>query len=378
MLNCINKIERTNKNLKKILVHHKRNETSVAIVKNSMLTNYYVDRDDNQHLIGNIYKGKVQNFLPGIQAVFIDIGRDKNAFLQLSKNQKYEIGQDIVIQIKKEAIGTKGPRATTALSIPSHNIVLLPRSKYLGISQKIDNRKRGRLFEIAKKIRLKNAGLIIRTAAQDCDEETLTTEIQNVYKFWKSIERSMIKKKSPSLLYSDNDLMSQIVRDEFTNDVDEFLIDSTKITRQVNKLVNGISPELIERVKRYEDDVPIFEKFHIDKEIAKVNEREVELPSGGFIVIDRTEALTAIDVLNLSVTVFKVNIEAAEAIMRQLRLRDIGGIIIVDFIDMPNVNRKEELMNFLRNEALKDRIKTKIVDMTPLGLVEITRKRSKE
>ena len=372
--------------MKKILVHHKRNETSVAIVKNSILTNYYVDRDDNQHLIGNIYKGKVQNFLPGIQAVFIDIGRDKNAFLQLSKNQKYEIGQDIVIQIKKEAIGTKGPRATTALSIPSHNIVLLPRSKYLGISQKIDNRKRGRLFEIAKKVRLKNTGLIIRTAAQDCDEETLTTEIQNVYKFWKSIERSMIKKKSPSLLYSDNDLMSQIVRDEFTNDVDEFLIDSTKITRQVNKLVNGISPELIERVKRYENDVPIFEKFHIDKEIAKLNEREVELPSGGFIVIDRTEALTAIDVntgkfvgdLNLSDTVFKVNIEAAEAIMRQLRLRDIGGIIIVDFIDMPNVNRKEELMNFLRNEALKDRIKTKIVDMTPLGLVEITRKRSKD
>ena len=373
--------------MKRILIHHKRSETSAAIVENGKLVNFYVDKNDNPHLLGNIYKGKIQNFLPGIQAVFVDIGRDKNAFLQLSKNQKYEIGQDIVIQIKKEAIGTKGPRATTALSIPSHNVVLLPRVKYLGISQKVDTQQRKRLYEIAKKVHLKNAGLIIRTAAQDCDEDMLVSEIEAVYKFWKTIERGMVKKKAPSLLYSDNDFLSQIIRDELTGDVEDIFIDSQKLIHQFTRLLNHISPNLTERVNvlRYIDEVPIFEKFHISEEINKLGEREVELPNGGFIVIDRTEALTAIDVnsghfvgdLNLSDTVYKVNIEAAEVIMRQLRLRDIGGIIIVDFIDMPRNEDKEKLLAFLREEASKDRVKTKIIDMTPLGLVEITRKRSK-
>ncbi len=371
--------------MKRILVHHKRNETAVAVVKDNKLINYYVDFDNNPHLLGNIYKGKIQNFLPGMQAVFVDIGQEKNAFLQLSKNQKYEIGQDIVIQIKKEAIGTKGPRATTALSIPSKNVVLLPNVKYIGISHKIENSHRKRLLEIARKANLKNAGLIIRTAAAECDENTLVSEIHNVYKFWKSIERSLPKKKSPTLLYSDNTLMSKIIRDEFTNDVDDFLIDSFKLSRQVYKLVNHISPNLSDRIWRYTDETPIFEKFHIDAEIAKLSQREVELPSGGFIVIDKTEALTAIDVntghfvgdLNLSDTVYKVNIEAAEMILTHLKLRDIGGIIIVDFIDMPKEAHKEGLLKFLRNEAKKDRVKTKIIDMTPLGLVEITRQRAK-
>ena len=249
--------------MKKILVHHKRNETSVAIIKNDVLTNYYVESNENPRLLGNIYKGKVQNFLPGIQAVFVDIGRDKNAFLQLSKNQKLEIGQDVIIQIKKEAIGTKGPRATTALSIPSHNVVLLPRTKYIGVSQKIDIRKRSRLYEIAKKAHLKNVGLIIRTDAQDCDEETLLSEINYIYRFWKSIEQSMIKKKSPSLLYSDNDLMSRIVRDELTGDVEDVVIDSQKLCNQIMRLVKHISPNLLEKIDiwRYIDETPIFEKF---------------------------------------------------------------------------------------------------------------------
>ena len=370
--------------MKKILLHYKRHEKSIAIIDNGKLVNYYVERDDNPHLLGNIYKGKIQNFLPGMQAVFVDIGRDKNAFLQISKKQKYEIGQDIVIQIKKEAIGTKGPRATTAISIPSHNIVFLPRVNYIGISQKISNHKRKQLFEITKKIRPKNSGLIIRTAAEECDVETLTEEVQNMYKFWKSIERSMVKRKAPSLLYSDNDLLSNVVRDEFKADVDEFLIDSLKITKQVTKLVKGLSPHLINRVKRYEDNTPIFEKYKINSEIEKLNHREVELPSGGFIVIDKTEALTAIDVntgkfvgdLNLADTIYKVNIEAAEVILRQLRLRNIGGIIVVDFIDMFTEEHKECLLKFMRKEAKQDKVKTKIIDMTPIGLVEITRKRS--
>ena len=370
--------------MKKILVQTKRHEKSVAIIQNGNLVNYYVERDDNPHLLGNIYKGKIQNFLPGMQAVFVDIGRDKNAFLQLGKKQKYEIGQDIVIQIKKEAIGTKGPRATTALSIPSHNVVLLPRVNYIGVSQKIANKKKKELFEIAKKVHPKNTGIIIRTAAEECSTEKLKEDIDTLYKFWKTIERSMVKRKSPSLLYSDNDLISKVVRDELTTDVDEFVIDSLKITNQVKKLVRGISPQLLERVKRYESKTPLFEKYKIEDEIKKLNDREVELPSGGFITIDKTEALTAIDVntgkfvgdINLAETVYQVNIEAARVILNQLRLRNIGGIIIVDFIDMFKDEHKEGLLQFMRKEARKDKIKTKVIDMTPIGLVEITRQRS--
>ena len=373
--------------MKKILIHHKRHETSAAILENGKLVNFYVDKADNPHLLGNIYKGKIQNFLPGIQAVFVDIGRDKNAFLQLNRKQKYEIGQDIIIQIKKEAIGTKGPRATTSLSIPSHNLVLLPRVKYLGISQKIDSHQRKRLFDIAQKIQFKDAGFIIRTAAQECSEEDLIEEIQGTYRFWKSIERGLVKRRAPALLYSDNDFISNLLRDELTKNVEEIIIDSQKLTHQAIRMIKNMSPNVNEKVNvwRYNDDVPIFEKFHIAEEITKLNDRAVELPSGGFIVIDQTEALTAIDVntghfvgdLNLSDTVYKVNIEAAEMIMRQLRLRDLGGIIIVDFIDMPRDDYKEGLLKFLRNEAKKDKVLTKVIDMTPLGLVEITRKRSK-
>ena len=200
--------------MKKILVHHKRNETAVAILEDNKLVNYYVDRDDEAKLIGNIYKGKIQNFLPGIQAAFVDIGRDKNAFLQLSKKETFEIGQDILIQIKKEAIGTKGPRATTAISIPGHNIVYIPGVKYIGISHKVSGQNRKKLFDIAQKAKLKDAGLIIRTAAEECDESEIIEEIYKMQTFWKSLTKNLNKKKSPKLLYSDNDLMSKIIRDD--------------------------------------------------------------------------------------------------------------------------------------------------------------------
>ena len=369
--------------MKKILVHHYRHETTVAIIKDGELTNYYCERDDNPQLVGNIYKGKIQNFLPGMQAAFVDIGRDKNAFLQLNKKQQFQIGQDVVIQIKKEAIGTKGPRATREISIPSHNLVLMPYSHFIGVSQKIDNNSRKRLYKIAQNICPDNTGLLLRTASEECDEESLANETQNLFKYWKSLEKTIPKKKSPSLLYSDNDLMTRIVRDECTSDVELFLIDSLKITNRVRRIVKDIAPNLITIVKRYTSDVPIFDKFHITDEIKKINQREVELPSGGFIVIDKTEALTAIDVntgkfvgsKNLADTAYQTNLEAAAMIMRQLRLRNIGGIIIVDFIDMHDDEKNKTLMTHLRQEAKMDRLKTKIIDMTPLGLVEITRKR---
>ena len=371
--------------MKKILIHHKRRETSVAIINDDELYNYYTERDDNANLVGNIYKGKVQNVLPGIQAAFIDIGTEKNAFLQLNKKSKISIGQDIVIQIKKDSIGTKGPRATTSLSIPTHNLVLLPNTKYIGISHKIGNSQRKRLHEIAKKFCPKNFGLIIRTAAEECNEKTLKNDINNLLKFWRSIEKSVNKKKSPSLLYSDNDLMSRIVRDEFTNKVEVCLIDSLKITRRITKLIKDVEPKLASRIKRYENDVPIFERYKVDSAIAKLHEREIELPSGGFIVIDETEALIAIDVNtgkfvgteNLSDTAFKTNVEAAKMIINQLRLRDIGGIVIIDFIDMNTDKQNKDLLKYLRDLAKKEKIKTKVIDMTPLGLVEMTRKRSR-
>ena len=374
--------------MKKILVHHKRNETSVAVITNGEVTYYCIERNDNQHLVGNIYKGKIQNFLPGMQAAFVDIGRDKNAFLQLNKKRTFEIGQDIVIQIKKDAIGTKGPRATLELSIPAHNFIFMPKTKYIGVSRKIENEKRKKLAEMAKNFCPKNAGLIVRTAAAECDRKTFKSDINNLNKFWKSIEKNLAKKKAPKLLYSDNSLISRIIRDELKNDVTVFMIDSLKLTNQAIKIAKGIVPNLADRIKRYVeiDNVNIFEKFNVAEEIKKLSERELKLPSGGFIVIDKTEALTAIDVntgkfvgdANLSDTVYKTNIEAATMIMKQLRLRDIGGIIIVDFIDMHIDEQKESLLAYLREKAKTDYSKTKVIDMTPLGLVEITRKRSRD
>lgn len=361
--------------MKKIIISHKNGETCAAVLIDNELEAIYTSREDNPRLVGNVYKGRVQNFLPGMRAAFIDIGRDKNVFLQTNSPQKFSIGQSVLIQIEKDAVGVKGARATLNISLAGRVLIFLPLLGYVGVSGKIQGEERERLHRLAKKIRPKDKGLIVRTAAEGSDEKTLLDDLNALQKIWERILERNGKRKPPALLYSDNDLIEKIIRAEFDSSV-EIYVDNLKIYRRL--------VEMIGAVNFYEGSAQIFESFGIAQEISDLNKRELPLPSGGQIVIDKTEALTAIDVntgkfigrTNFDETILKTNLEAAELILKQIKLRDIGGIIIVDFIDLEKEAHKKILMNFLREKAQHDRNKTKIIDMTPLGLVEITRQNS--
>ena len=358
--------------MKKIIISQKLGSICAVVMEDSEVNAIYSARNDEPQLVGNIYKGRVTNFLPGMQAAFIDIGRDKNVFLQFSPKQKFSVGQSVLIQIDKDECGTKGARATLNISLAGRLMIFLPTLNYIGVSNKIRGDERERLHKLAKKIRPKNSGLIIRTAAQACDEESLLDDLAKLQELWKKILERNAKRKSPALLYSDNDLIDRLIRNEVTADT-EIIVDNLKIYRRL--------VELVEKVNLYEGSAQIFETFGAAKVIASINQRELSLPSGGRIVFDKTEALTAIDVNtgkfigrdDFDETILKTNLEAAELILKQLKLRDIGGIIIVDFIDMESNAHKKILMDFLRERAALDRNKTKIIDMTPIGLVEITR-----
>ena len=360
--------------MKQILISGKLNETCAAIVIDGKLEAIYSSRTDNPQLIGNIYKGRVQNFLPGMRAAFVEIGRDKNAFLQFGASKNFSVGQSVLIQIDKDEVGAKGSRATLNISLAGRLIIFLPTLGYIGVSSKIRGEERERLHALAKKIRPKNSGIIVRTAAEGCDEETLLDDLANLQNLWTKILERNDKRKPPALLYSDNDLIEKIIREEFSANV-QIVVDNLKIRRRLMEFAP------VEKIFFYEGAAQIFDAYGIAAEISMTHERELSLPSGGRIVFDKTEALTAIDVNtakfigrnDFAETILKTNLEAAELILKQLRLRDLGGIIIVDFIDMLIDAHKKILMDFLREKALLDRNRTKIIDMTPLGLVEITR-----
>ena len=357
--------------MKKIIISHKDGTTCAAILEGGELETFYSAQDDSPQLVGNIYKGRVQNFLPGMRAAFVDIGRDRNVFVQTK--EKFSVGQSVLIQIEKEEVGTKGARATLNVSLAGRVLIFLPTLNYIGVSNKIRGDERQRLHALAKKIRPKDTGLIVRTAAEGCDENILLADLAELQKLWEKILERYKKHKPLSLLYSNNDLLEKILRDEFTPD-SEIIVDNLKIYRRLSEFP----------ITFYDGSAQIFEAFGIAQEISNLDKRELTLPSGGQIVIDKTEALTAIDVntgkftgrTNFDETILKTNLEAAELILKQLRLRNIGGIIIVDFIDMDSDAHKNALLNFLREQARRDRNKTKIIDMTPLGLVEITRHHS--
>lgn len=385
--------------MKSIIVNIDPEETRMAIVAGAELLELEVERPENMHLVGNIYKGRVQNVLPGMQAAFVDIGYDKNAFLYIGdglpkdilqgvpKQAKIHIGQNLPVQIVKDAISTKGPRATTHLTIPGRNFVLMPTAAYIGVSRRIESEaERTRLKQIAENLCPPGMGLIIRTVAAGQPEEKLRQDVEYLVRLWQSLMARNKVSVSPTLLYRDADLVIRIVRDYFTAEVDAMIVDDKAVYQRVCDLVHYISPDLVERVKLYEGPRPIFQEYGIDAEIENLGKREVQLKSGGFIVIDKTEALTVIDVntgkfvgqANLADTVFRANLEAAEEIAKQIRLRDIGGIIIVDFIDMETDEQKQRLLHLLEEKTRADKTKTNVVDMTALGLVEITRKKSRQ
>lgn len=385
--------------MKTILVNAIPEETRIAVLCDGELQSMEIERGTHSHLVGNLYKGHVQNVLPGMQAAFVDIGGEKNAFLYLgdglprdavnsmTAREGIYVGQQLPVQIVKDAIGTKGPRATMHLSLPGRNIVLMPTSAYIGISRRIESEEeRLRLRAIAERLCPEGMGLIIRTVAEGQGEESLRLELEYLLRLWGSIQARAGSAHAPALLYRDADLVIRMVRDLFSSDVECMLIDDLEVYQRVVELVRCISPELVDRVRRYKERKPIFRKYRLEEEISKMGAREIQLASGGSIVIDKTEALTVIDVntgryvgkSNLAETVYRMNMEAAAEIIRQMRLRDLGGIIIIDFIDMESSQQKEELLNYMREQTKQDRTKTNIVDITSLGLVEVTRRKSRQ
>ncbi|MGV8119320.1 MAG: ribonuclease E/G [Candidatus Xenobiia bacterium LiM19] len=385
---------------KEILISIDELENRVAVLEDGALMEIYIAREERQ--IGSIYKGKVSNILPGMQAAFIDIGLERNAFLcmddasailgeeeaidikQLSIKDILKINQETLVQIIKESMGTKGARVTTHITLPGRYLVLLPKAQYIGISRRIeDEKERERLRSIAESIKPDDFGLIVRTAAEFKESEDLKRDFEFQSKLWEKIQNNAKRKKAPALIHQELTLVYKIIRDLFTPEVDRLIIDSKSEYDKVQELLEIISPQLKSRVHLFNDKRSLFEAYGIETEIEKALRKKVWLESGGYLIIDKTEALTVIDVNtgkfigknSLAETILKTNLEAVPEIIRQTRLRDLGGIIIIDFIDMELQEDRQKVLNELTEHMKRDRTKTHLVGLTELGLVQITRKR---
>lgn len=374
-------------------------ETRVAVIDDGFLINFDVERSILAPLVGNIYKGRIQNVLPGMSAAFVDIGLGKNTFLyigngklpepvrHMSSNDRFHIGQDIILQIEKDASGSKGPKGTMRITLPGHSLVLMPTSDYIGISHRIkDEAVRSRLKSIAEKHLPQNMGLIIRTSAALQSDEVFVDELSKLVQLWKTICTQYKVMSAPALVYRDADIVVRVIRDVIDEDIDEIITNDSECYLRLKGLLDSIASEKKHLLSLYGKRRQIFDEYRLEEEINRIYSRNISLKSGAEIIIDRTEAMTVIDVnssknvgngLSLEDTLLRVNLEAAEEIVRQLRLRDIGGIIVVDFIDMESKASNDMLLDRLRQLADKDRVKTTIVGMTNLGLVEITRKKSR-
>ena len=390
----------------KILINSNDLERRIAILENNNLVEYYIEKSGENSLIGNIYKGKVLKILPGMEAAFVDIGLGKAGFLykgdispfELFENQEIHSqlniedvlkqGQDILVQIVKEPIGTKGVRLTTNITLPGKYLVLLPTLKHTGISKKILNQdERDRLKELIENFsKDNNVGFIARTASEGVDEKKLNEDKEFLLKIWKKIKNKYNSSKSPKLIYKEIGLMFRIVRDFYSLNVEEIILNDEKDFQKLKYFINNYLPKFKNKIKFYNGVEPLFEKFNIEHEIGKLYKRKIWLRSGGYITIDKTEALTAIDVNTgrfvgeneLEDTVFQTNVEAAKEIAYQIRLRNIGGLIVIDFIDMNKKEDREKLYDILEQEFSKDRSKVKIQKVSELGIVEMTRKRTQE
>ncbi len=376
-------------------------ETRLAFLEDEELVELYIERKNQKRLVGNIYKGRVTNVLPGMQAAFVDIGLEKNSFLyvkdaipqdllneasELSIKEVLKPGQEIIVQVIKEPIGSKGARVTTHITLPGRYLVLMPDTDYVGISRRIgDEKERERLKKEIEEIKPGKMGVIVRTVAGGKTKEDFRDDIKFLLKLWQKIEKDKKLGFAPRLIYKDFDLINRTIRDIFNQQIHQFVINDREEYNNARELVEFISPHLKERLL-FVEDIDVFEHYQIDTQIIKGISRKIWLKSGGYIIIDTTEALTVIDVntgkyvgsIDLEDTVYKTNVEAAVEIAKQLRLRDIGGIIIVDFIDMTNEAYGAEVLRVLENSLGKDRTKTKILGMTQLGLVEITRKKVRQ
>ena len=385
-------------------------ENRVALLEDGELAEISIERPGAARMVGGIYRGKVSSVLPGMQAAFIDIGYEKNAFLYvgdiMAKKDYMDdddeaeqdikgcniadlltAGQELTVQVIKEPIGSKGPRVTTNITLPGRHLVLLPDADYTGVSRRIENEaERNKLKKIAENLKPKGMGLIVRTASEGVEEQAFIEDLNFLLKLWDNIKKKERSGPVPRCMHKDLSLVHRAVRDMFTKDIDKFVINDREQYNKVLELVDMISPALKYRVEYYGKDYDMFEYYQLETKLAKALSRKVWLKCGGYIVIDKTEALTVIDVntgkyvggSSLEDTVLKTNLEAASEIAKQIRLRDIGGIIIIDFIDMHEHDHQQAVLDMLKQALKKDRTKTAVVGMTGLGLIEMTRKKVKQ
>ncbi|HYA37143.1 MAG TPA: ribonuclease G [Candidatus Methylomirabilis sp.] len=390
-----------------ILINVTPQETRVAVVENGVLQEVYIERARSRGIVGNIYKGKVVRILPGMQAAFVDIGLDRTAFLHASDirttstpengsatpppiHELLSDGQEIVVQVVKDPIGTKGARLTMQITLPARYLVYLPDSKHIGISQKIgDETTRERLRALMKSAMGEGAeegGFILRTLAESASEDEIETDIRYLRRVWAASQERIRTAPVPGLIHEDLPLALRAMRDLVRDNVEKIRIDSREVYTKAIDFGIEFIPEVADRIEHYPGERPIFDLYSVEDEIQKALDRKVILKSGGYLILDQTEAMTTIDVntgayvgrRNLEETLFKTNLEAAQAIARQLRLRNLGGMIIVDFIDMAEAEHKRQVLRALERALSRDRTKVYMTEMSPLGLVELTRKRTRE
>jgi ribonuclease E len=382
-----------------MVVRSKDGKIQIGVLEDGILVEHYVAKAQDASLIGNVYLGKVQNVLPSMEAAFVDIGRGRNAVLYSGEvdwelaetgNQPRRIelalksGDTVLVQVTKDPVGQKGARLTSQVSLPGRYLVYVPNGSMNGISRKLPDSERTRLKKILKEVLPEDAGVIVRTAAEGATEEQLTLDVQRLQAQWESISKKSESSQAPVLLHSEPDLLIKIVRDVFNEDFQKMVISGADAKNTIETYLGQVAPDLLERVESYEGNRDIFEEYRVGEQISKALDRKVFLPSGGSLVIDRTEAMTVVDVNtgkfvgsggNLEETVTKNNLEAAEEIVRQLRLRDIGGIIVVDFIDMVLESNRDLVLRRLMECLSRDRTKHQVAEVTSLGLVQMTRKK---
>ncbi|MBI3317156.1 MAG: Rne/Rng family ribonuclease [Candidatus Omnitrophica bacterium] len=394
-----------------ILISVDANEKQVAILEDGRLEEFYIERTSAEKIFGNIYKGKVKTVIPGMGAAFVDLGTKKDGFLYVldalrspfDSEAEYEdseapkrdrfkqiedvlkVGQEVVVQVVKEPLGNKGPRLTTHFSLPARYLVMMPGEEKVRISRRVDQREeRERIRGIFQNLDIpKGIGFIVRTMAEGKSEKEFTRDIRYLLRLWKRIHANISQQKAPSLIHSELDLVERIIRDHFNEDTDKMVTDNKEVYRKIQKFITTYLPGQKIDVSFYEERAPLFEKYNIEKEIERTFQKNVYLKSGGYIVIEQTEGLVAIDVntgkftgnRNLEETVYKTNMEACLEVARQLRLRDVGGIIVIDFIDMERGEHRRNLFRAFKEAVKRDRAKTNILQMSELGLVEMTRQR---
>jgi ribonuclease G len=391
-----------------ILINASAHEARAALVENGVLQEVFLERASRRGLISNIYKGRVSRVLPGMQAAFIEIGLERTAFLHASdivdprhadtgietphtENIRALLteGSEILVQVLKDPLGTKGARLTTYITLPSRYLVYMPHGRGIGVSARIENEaERQRLRDTVQSFAdlCENAGFIVRTAAEDAPVEALRADMLYLHKLWAVVREKGLRAPPGSLVHADQPLTLRILRDLLHADVERVLVDQRWAFEEMQEFTRTFMPDALPRVELYEQGRPVFELHHVEEEIQKALNRKVSLKSGGHLIIDQTEAMTTIDVntgafvghRNLEETIFRTNLEAAVAIARQLRLRNLGGIIIIDFIDMVEAEHRRQVLQSLERALADDHAKTSISSVSPLGLVEMTRKRTRE